>query len=60
MLNGTSHGGIAEPPAIHLQSARLTYGGTALFEALDLALPAGRPSVFLVASRLENTDNNWW
>ena len=25
-----------------------------------LAVPAGRPSVFLVASRLENTDNNWW
>lgn len=47
MLNGTSLGGIAEPPAIHLQSARLTYGGTALFEALDLVLPAGRTTCLL-------------
>lgn len=47
MLNGTSLGAIAEPPAIHLQSARLTYGGTALFEALDLVLPAGRTTCLL-------------
>lgn len=31
----------AAPPTIHLHAGRVTYGGTPLFEALDLELPAG-------------------
>ena len=47
MLNGSLLGATAEPPAIHLQAAALTYGGTALFESLDLTLPAGLTTCLL-------------
>jgi len=47
LLNGSPLGTIADPPAIHLQAAALTYDGKALFKALDLALPAGQTTCLL-------------
>lgn len=47
MLNGSLLGASADPPAIHLQAAALTYGGTALFQSLDLTLPAGQTTCLL-------------
>lgn len=43
------------PPAVSVHAARLEYGGTALFDALDFTLPAGRWTCLLGPSGVGKT-----
>jgi putative hydroxymethylpyrimidine transport system ATP-binding protein len=43
------------PPAVSVHAARLDYGGTALFDALDFTLPAGRWTCLLGPSGVGKT-----
>jgi putative hydroxymethylpyrimidine transport system ATP-binding protein len=45
----------SEAPSVHLHAAGLRYGGTAVFEELDLALPAGRTTCLLGPSGVGKT-----
>ncbi len=44
-----------EAPSIHLHAAALSYGGTAIFDELDLALPAGKITCLLGPSGVGKT-----
>lgn len=46
---------VAAPVAVSVTSARLTYGGAALFEGLDLHLPAGTTTALLGPSGVGKT-----
>jgi len=46
---------IADPIAVHLHAARLSYRGAVLFEDLDLELPAGRTTCLLGPSGVGKT-----
>ena len=46
---------IHDSPSVHLHAAALSYGGRCVFEALDLALPAGRTTCLLGPSGVGKT-----
>ncbi len=46
---------VPKAPSIHLHAAALSYGGTAIFQALDLVLPAGKTTCVLGPSGVGKT-----